>query len=183
MSSKRGSMIVVFQESVTKTSWRDSLHSRESAISHGSRRPQTETASAHQWEKTVKSSTQRGMKPQKEKRRRIKSEQHPYHPHPKPSAVQSVVWCAHQESVSTATNERARIDHQPSQQSSSARNEPPHWPLSFLNVFLKLILVVYSSPRAVCVHCHCCWWTSCLFACLWQWTSLCPYKWFTIFHF
>ena len=29
-----------------------------------------------------------------------------------------------QESVSTATNEHARIDHQPSQQSSSARNEP-----------------------------------------------------------
>ena len=30
----------------------------------------------------------------------------------------------HQESVSTATNKHARIDHQPSQQSSSARNEP-----------------------------------------------------------
>ena len=43
-----------------------------------------------------------------------KSEQHPYHPQPKPSTVQSAVGCAHQESVSTATNERARIDHQPS---------------------------------------------------------------------
>ena len=45
-----------------------------------------------------------------------------------PSASQTFVCpkCgrgAHQESVSTATNEHARIDHQPSQQSSSARNE------------------------------------------------------------
>ena len=35
---------------------------------------------------------------------------------------------AHQESVSTATNEHARIDHQPSQQSSSPRNEPSSSP-------------------------------------------------------
>ena len=33
---------------------------------------------------------------------------------------------AHQESVSTATNEHAGNDHQPSQQSSSARNESSH---------------------------------------------------------
>ena len=32
-------------------------------------------------------------------------EQHPYHPHPKPSSVQSAVGDAHQESVSTATSE------------------------------------------------------------------------------
>ena len=50
-------------------------------------------------------------------------QQHPYHPHPKPSSVQSAAGGAHQESVSTDTNEHARIDHQPSQQSSSARNE------------------------------------------------------------
>ena len=37
---------------------------------------------------------------------------------------------AHQESVSTATEEHAKFDHQPSQQSSSARNEPS--PSSFL---------------------------------------------------
>ena len=52
-----------------------------------------------------------------------KSEQHPYHPHPKPSSVQSAEGGAHQESASLATNEHARIDHQPSQQASSARNE------------------------------------------------------------
>ena len=40
--------IVVLQESVTRISWRDSSHRRESAISHGSRRLQTETAGAHQ---------------------------------------------------------------------------------------------------------------------------------------
>ena len=50
--------------------------------------------------------------------------QHPYHPHPKPSSVQSGVGFAHQESVSTATSERASIDHQPSQKSSSVKNEP-----------------------------------------------------------
>ena len=58
------------------------------------------------------------MKPQKKNAGGRKSEQHPYHPHPKPSSVQIAVGCALQESVSTATNEHARIDHQPSQQSS-----------------------------------------------------------------
>ena len=38
------------------------------------------------------------------------SEQHPYYPQAKPSSVQSVVGVAHQDSVSTATNECARID-------------------------------------------------------------------------
>ena len=58
-SSKKESAIVVLQESVTKISWRDILRRRESAISHGSRRPQTETAGTHQWEKPVVSSRQR----------------------------------------------------------------------------------------------------------------------------
>ena len=115
---------MVLQESVTKISWRDSLHRRESAISHDSRRPQTETAGAHQWEKTVLSSRQSGMKPQRKNSRGRKSKQQPYHPHPKPSFVQSAVGSVHQESVSASTNEYARINHQPSQQSSSARNEP-----------------------------------------------------------
>ena len=47
-SSKKESAIVVLQESVTKISSIDSLHRRESAISHGSRRPQTETSGTHQ---------------------------------------------------------------------------------------------------------------------------------------
>ena len=64
------------------------------------------------------------MKPKGKKAGGRKSEQHPYHPHPTPSSVQSAVECAHQELVSTATSERARIDHQPFQQSSSARKEP-----------------------------------------------------------
>ena len=46
--SKKESAIVVPQESVTKISRRDSLHRRKFAISHGSMRPQTETAGAHQ---------------------------------------------------------------------------------------------------------------------------------------
>ena len=46
-SSKKESAVVVLQESVTKISCL-SLHRRESAISHGSRTPQTETAGAHQ---------------------------------------------------------------------------------------------------------------------------------------
>ena len=50
-----------------------------------------------------------------------KSEQHLYHPRPKPSSVQSAVGSAHQESASTATSEHSTIDHQPSQQSSSTR--------------------------------------------------------------
>ena len=65
-------------------------------------------------------------KPQRKNAGGRKSEQHPYHPHPKPSFVQSAVGDAHQESISTATNEHAKIDHQPSQQSSSARNEPSY---------------------------------------------------------
>ena len=64
-SSKKESAIVALQESFTKINWNDSLHRRESSISQGSRRPQTETAGAHQWEKTVASSRQRGMKPQR----------------------------------------------------------------------------------------------------------------------
>ena len=47
-SSKKESMTVVLQESVTKASWKGSLHRRESAVSYGSRKPQTETAGAHQ---------------------------------------------------------------------------------------------------------------------------------------
>ena len=33
----------------------------------------------------------------------------------------------HQESDSTGANEHATTDHQPSQKSSSARNQPSHW--------------------------------------------------------
>ena len=55
------------------------------------------------------SSRQRGIKPQRKNAGGRKSEQHPYHPHPKPSSVQSAVGGAHQESVSTATNEHLRI--------------------------------------------------------------------------
>ena len=70
------------------------------------------------------------MKPEKEKRRRQKTnnkqtnKQHPNHPQPKPPYVQSAVGCGHQESESTAAKERAETDHQPSQKSSSSRNEP-----------------------------------------------------------
>ena len=49
----------MLQESVTKTNWRDNLHRQESAISQGSRRPQTETIGAHQWEKWRKFKAER----------------------------------------------------------------------------------------------------------------------------
>ena len=62
---------MVLQESATKITWRDSLHRRESAISHGSRRPQTETAGAHQREKPVVFEAER-HKAKKEKRRQQK---------------------------------------------------------------------------------------------------------------
>ena len=57
-----------------------------------------------------------------------KRQQHPYHPQPKPTSVQSAVGGAHQDSDSTATNERAKTDHQPSQKSSSAKNRPQSLP-------------------------------------------------------
>ena len=99
------------------------------------------------------SSKQRGIKPQRKKAGDRKSEQHPYHPHPKPSSVQSAVGGAHQESVSTATNEHARIDHQPSQQSSSARNEPSS---SYLFIYLLLFLIFYCLFVFVFLCCCCC---------------------------
>ena len=55
---------------------------------------------------------QRGVKPQRKNAGGRQSEQHPYHPHPKRSSVQSAVGDGHRESVSTATNEHAKIDHQ-----------------------------------------------------------------------
>ena len=69
------------------------------------------------------SSRWRDIKPQRKNAGGKKSE-HPIHPHPKPSSVRSAVGVVHQESVSTATNEHARIDNKPSQQFWSARNEP-----------------------------------------------------------
>ena len=62
-------------------------------------------------EKSQLSLRPRGIKPQRKNAGGRKSKQHPYHPHPKPSSVQSAVGGAHQELVSTATNEHARIDH------------------------------------------------------------------------
>ena len=50
---------------LTKTSLRDTLHKQESTISCGSRMPQTKIAGAHQWERPVISSRQRGMKLQR----------------------------------------------------------------------------------------------------------------------
>ena len=64
------------------------------------------------------------MKQQRKDAGSRKSEQHPNHPEPKPSSVQSVVGSALQESDTTATNKRARTDLQPSQKSLSVRNQP-----------------------------------------------------------
>ena len=50
----------------------------------------------------------------KKKRKRQKEPAASLQSHPKLSSVQSAVGGAHQESVSIATNEHERIDHQPS---------------------------------------------------------------------
>ena len=78
------------------------------------------------------------------------------------SSAQSAVGGAHQESVSTATNEHARIDHQPSQQSSSARNEPSSIVCSVTIIICDLYVCTSSHcnfPRmggmknfALCLH-------------------------------
>ena len=70
------------------------------------------------------------MKPQKKNAGGRKRQQHSYHPHPKLSSVRSARGVAHQESVSTATNKRAKIDHQPFQQWSSVMNEPLSQPVN-----------------------------------------------------
>ena len=84
--------------SITKTSWRDSLHRHESTISHGSRRRPTETVGIYQWGKPVVCSRQRGMKPQRKDAGSLKSQQqHSKYPQPKASSVQSAVGSAYQE--------------------------------------------------------------------------------------
>ena len=54
------------------------------------------------------------MKPQRKDAGGRENMQHPNHPQPKPSPVQSAVSSVHQESDCSATNEHARTDHQPS---------------------------------------------------------------------
>ena len=107
--------MVELKESVTNTSWSDSLHRWESAISPGSKKPQTETVGAHQCTKPGVSSRQRCVKPQTRDSASRKSEQYPDHPQPKPSHVQNASESAHQESDSTVTNQHVRTDHLPSQ--------------------------------------------------------------------
>ena len=88
----------------------------QAGISHQSQ--QQETADQDSWRSSMRKTScefdAERHKAAKEKHRRQKGEQHPRHPHPKPSPVQSAVSGAHQESVSTATKKHARIDHQPS---------------------------------------------------------------------
>ena len=124
---------------------------RESAISHSSRRLQTETVGAHQWERPVICPRQRGTKLQRKDAGGRKSEQHPYHPQPKSSFLQGAVECSHQESDSTATKEHARTDHQPSQKPSSARNQPASTgdPLSLrYHLWPVMLPVSRSDPKA-----------------------------------
>ena len=103
---------------------RDSLHMQESAISHGSRRPQTETAGAHQWEKQVISLRQRGRKPQRKdaggKKKRATSQS---------SSAQTFVCpecsrvCASR--IRLYSHQRACTNWPPTfPKSSSARNQP-----------------------------------------------------------
>ena len=72
--SKKEGKTVALQESATEIRWIDSLQRRELAISHGSRRPKTGIAGAHQWEKPVVSSRQRGIKQQRKNARGRKSD-------------------------------------------------------------------------------------------------------------
>ena len=66
------------------------------------------------------------MKPQRKDAGERKIEEHPNHPQPKPSPVQSAVGSACTSRIRlTATNDYAGNDHQPSPKSSSATNRPP----------------------------------------------------------
>ena len=59
------------------------------------------------------------------------------------------------ESVSTATNECARIDHQPSRKSLSARNEPSimTWLAPFfIRSCLVVLLLFFSHCLILCVY-------------------------------
>ena len=98
------------QEASVRDSWRSSVR---------------KTSCEFEAERHTAAKKQHTQKKKKKNAGGRKSVQHPYHPHSKPSSVQNAVGGSHQESVSTATKEHARIDHQPSQQSSSAKNEPP----------------------------------------------------------
>ena len=64
---------------------------RESAIGHGSGRTRTEAVGVRQGERPVVTSRKRGRKPRRKDEEGRKSEQPPYHPHLKPSPVQSAV--------------------------------------------------------------------------------------------
>ena len=80
---------------------------------------QQESSDQDRWRSSVRkaiiNSRQRGMKPQRKYAGGRKREQHPNHPQPKPSPVQSSVRSAHRELNFAATNKHAKIDHQPSQ--------------------------------------------------------------------
>ena len=121
MSSKKESSIVVLQESITEISWRDSLCRWESAISHGSRRPQTKTDGAHQWEKSVISLRQRGIKLQRKDEGGRKCKHPSDHPWPKPSPIQTAVGYVHK-----------KIDY-------SHRQACKNWPPAVSNPCLRRI--------------------------------------------
>ena len=72
-----------------------------------------------------------------------KREQHPSHPRPKPSSVQSAVGCARQGSDPIATKKHVRTDHQPSQKSSYARNQPSHYQTDVTVMFNKILSVQF----------------------------------------
>ena len=109
----------------------------ELAISHGSRRALTDTAAWRLWVRKAscmfEAERQELMKTQRKNAGGGKSEQHPCHPQPKLSSVQSTEGCAHQESVSTAINDRARIDDQPSKNSWPVRNESSCVKMMYIN--------------------------------------------------
>ena len=142
----------------------------QAGISHQSR--QQEASDRDRWrslERKAVTSRQRGMKPQRKNAGGRKSEQHLYHSHPKPSSVQSAVGCAHQESASTAANERAGTDHRPSRKSSSARNEPSRYVhiiciwnfhcIRLLNTHVcKIDMCVYSEVILSAGDIACCCW-------------------------
>ena len=159
-SSEKESVIMVLQESV-KTSSEETAgtgRNQPSVMAAEGLRPRQ--LFAHQREKPVVSSRQRAMKLQRKDAGGRKSEQHPSHPHPKPSSVQGAVECVHQKSDSTATNECARLDHQSSPESSSAGNQP--------SLFLSSV-VHWCTVRCI-FHVWCCVdnTLSCVFVlCLW----------------
>ena len=115
----------------------------QAGISH--RSWQQEASDRDSWRLSVRKacrSRQRDMKPRRKDALGRKSEQHPNHPQPTHSSVQSAVECVHQKSHSTATHEHARTDRQPSK-------HPRLRGISQQQYYIYLIITCITTTTAI----------------------------------